>query len=103
MKKVLIIGYLLTSRHGGSFRPLPLAKYLSEFGWEPVVLTPFLAEKSEMQFRVIETPYKDALGFWKRLFRLNTHEDIRSQVKQIGHILLIGMVYILQMRHFQRK
>jgi len=35
-----------------------------------------------MQFRVVETSYRDALGSWKRLFGLNPDEDIRMQVKK---------------------
>lgn len=59
-----------------------LAKYLPEFGWQPIILTAPLPEKPNMQFRVIETSYRDALSFWKRLLRLNPDEDIRRQVKK---------------------
>ncbi len=83
MKKVLIIGYLHPFTYsGGSFRPLPLAKHLPEFGWEPVVLTPALLEKADLPFRVIETPYRDALGFWKKLFGFDLDKDIKRQVKE---------------------
>ncbi len=81
MKKVLIIAY---------FPPLPLpsprirglAKYLPEFGWEPIILAASLPQKSDTQFRVIETPYRDVLSFWKRLFRLNPDEDLRERIKK---------------------
>ncbi|MBA7611306.1 hypothetical protein ES703_18526 [subsurface metagenome] len=83
MKRVLIIGYLHPfARSGGSFRTLPLAKYLPEFGWEPIVLTPSLLEKEDLPFRVIETPYRDALGFWKKLFGFDLDRDIKRQVKE---------------------
>jgi hypothetical protein len=40
MKKVLIIAYYFPPMGGsGVQRPFQLAKYLREFGWEPVVLT----------------------------------------------------------------
>ena len=78
MKNVLIIAHLLyaTPRIPG------LAKYLREFGWQPIILTAPLPEKLNMQFRVIETSYRDALGLWKRLLRINPDEDIRRQVKE---------------------
>ncbi len=81
MKKVLIIAYFPPT-------PLPsprimgLAKYLPEFGWEPVILAASLPQKSDKRFRVIETPYRDALSFWKKLFRLNPDEDLRGGIKK---------------------
>ncbi|MBI3041143.1 MAG: glycosyltransferase [Chloroflexi bacterium] len=82
MKKVLIIGFLHPlTLSGGSFRTLPLASYLPEFGWEPVVLTPLLLEKRQLPFRVVETPYRDVLVFWKKLFGFKLDEDIKMQVK----------------------
>ena len=83
MKKVLIIGYLHPFTYsGGSFRPLPLAQYLPEFGWEPIVLTPTLLGRAVLPFRIMETPYRDALGFWKKLFGFDLNKDIRRQVKE---------------------
>lgn len=83
MKKVLIIGFLHPfTRSGGSFRTLPLAENLPEFGWEPTVLTPFLLEKPELPFRIIETPYRDMLAFWKRLFGFELDKDIKRQVRE---------------------
>ena len=84
MKKVLIIGYLhpFTAQHKGSFRPLPLAKQLPEFGWQPIVLTGPLTKKTGVPFRVVETPYHDILAFWKKLFRLNPNAGIGEQLKK---------------------
>ena len=83
MKKVLIIGYLHpVTQPGGSFRTLPLAKYLREFGWEPTVLTPFLVEKAELPFRIIETPYRRPLGFLGKLLGFDLDKDIKEQVKE---------------------
>lgn len=81
MKKVLVIAYFPP-------HPLPsprvrgLAKYLPEFGWEPIILAASLPQRSDTQFRVVETPYRDALSFWKRLFRLNPDEDLREGIKK---------------------
>lgn len=82
MKRVLIIGYLHPyTRIGGSFRVLPLARHLPEFGWEPVVLTPFLLKKAELPFRVVETEYRDAMAFWRRLFKLDKNQDLKREVQ----------------------
>ena len=82
MKKVLIIGYLPWSRPGGSYRTAPLVKYLPEFGWQPVVVTPLLNDKPPQELRIIETPYRDALAFWKKLVRFNPNELLGQQVKE---------------------
>ena len=81
MKKVLIVGYFWPYRPG-SRRILGLTRYLPEFGWQPVILTAPLYEKPDVDIRIIETPYRDALGLWKRLLRVNPKEDIRKQMKQ---------------------
>ena len=88
MKKVLIIAYL---RHASPRIP-GLAKYLPEFGWQPIIMTPPFGEKPDSRsgppddfkdnIRVIETPYHDVLGVWKRLFRFNPDEGITTQVKR---------------------
>jgi len=78
MKNVLIIAHLSYA----SPRIPGLAKYLPEFGWQPIILTAPLPEKPDMQFRVVETSYRDILSFWKKLFRFNPDEDIRRQMKK---------------------
>ncbi len=79
LKKVLIITCWYPPNPYPSLRIIGLGKYLHEFGWQPIVLTSSLGEVSP-QFRVIETPYSDALAFWKRLFGFNPNENIRRQV-----------------------
>ncbi len=84
MKKVLIIGYpypFTQPRGGGGIRIFPLAKYLPEFNWKAVILTPPLLKNSGIQFRVVETPYRDILGLLKTLFGLDLNEDVKSQIK----------------------
>ena len=66
MKKVLIIAYYFPPRAAvASLRPLGLAKYLPEFGWEAVILTAALPGKPDPHFEVIEAEYQDCLGFGK--------------------------------------
>jgi len=59
-----------------------LAKYLPEFGWQPTILTAPVPGKPNKQFRVVETPYRDALGLLKRLFMLDPSDDIRRQMRK---------------------
>jgi glycosyltransferase involved in cell wall biosynthesis len=60
---------------------LGIAKYLPEFGWQPVILSAPLDEKADNRFTIIETGYRDALGFWGKLFKINPNEDPRKQIK----------------------
>jgi len=80
VKKVLIIGSLDLSV--GSFRPVPLAKYLPEFGWEPVILTGPVSGNPVPQLRIVETPYRDSLAFWRKLFRFKPDESMTLGVKK---------------------
>ena len=78
MKKVLIIAYDFPPNAGG-FRMCGLAKYLPKFGWEPIILTITSAEKPNTQFRVIQTPYYDVIGSWKKRFGLKPEEGVKKQ------------------------
>jgi hypothetical protein len=82
MKKVLLITFYFPPHPAvASLRPLSLARYLPEFGWEAVVLTPPLPGKPAPSFRVIQTQYHDVLGFSKRLLRLDPEAPLVAQVK----------------------
>jgi len=80
MKSVLIITY--------SFPPMPdiggirlygLAEYLPEYGWNPIILTPVLPGEPDSRFRVIQTPYDDVVGLWKKRMGLNTKKSLNAQ------------------------
>jgi hypothetical protein len=82
MKKVLIIAYYFPPRPAvASLRPLGLARYLPEFGWEAVILTAALPNRPDPHFNVIETQYHDCLGFGKRLLKLDSQSPLITQVK----------------------
>jgi len=82
MKRVLIITYHFPPRPTvASLRPLGLARFLPEFGWEPVILTAALPGKPDPYFKVIETQYHDSLGFGKRLFKLDSQSPLIAQAK----------------------
>lgn len=88
MKKVLIV----TNLFHASPRIPGLAKYLPEFGWEPVVLTMPLGENPESRFgppndfrsnvKTYETSFYDIVSFAKRLFFLRPNLSSRDQVKK---------------------
>ena len=80
MKKVLIISYKFPPDPNiGGFRIHGLAKYLPEFGWEAIILTTTLPGNPNAQFRVIQTPYYDVIGTWKKRFRLKSEEGVKKQ------------------------
>jgi hypothetical protein len=67
---------------------LGLAKYLPEFGWQPVILTAPLRLKPEKEFNIVETPYRDALGFWKHMLRLLRQSNVEVRIYEgFGHAL----------------
>ncbi len=88
MKKVLIIGFLWPYHNRGGARVLGLAKYLPEFGWEPIVLTSPLDTKPEtpLKFKIIDTPYKSAIDFWLRLFRLKSNASTTAREQGIQRL-----------------
>lgn len=60
MKKALLISYYFPpDPEIGGLRMQGLARYLPEFGWEPIILTKELHEESDSQFRVIQAPSPD--------------------------------------------
>lgn len=88
MKKVLIIANLFHA----SPRIPGLAKYLPEFGWQPIILTAPLGGDPESRFgpsddfvksgiRIIETPYSKVSAFWKGLFGFDK-KNIEMRVRE---------------------
>ena len=64
----------------GGIRLRGLAKYLSECGWNPIILTPVLPGEPDSRFRVIQTPYDDVVGLWKKRMGLNTEKSLNAQL-----------------------
>lgn len=81
-RKVLVITYYFPPRAGvGSLRLKGLAKYLPEFGWEPVILTAALPGAPEQRFRVIQTPYPgDVIAIWKKILHLQSDRGFQEQL-----------------------
>ena len=82
LKRVLIITYYFPPRPGvASLRLRGLAKYLPEFGWEPVILTAFLPVEPDKQFQVIQTPYPgDVSALLKKKLHLHPNKGFQEQV-----------------------
>jgi len=84
LKKVLIITYHFPPRATvGSLRPSGLARYLPEFGWEPVILTAKLPGSPPPESRVIETDYHDKMSFGKRILGIDPEQNVMTQVAQL--------------------
>jgi hypothetical protein len=82
MRRVLLITYVYPPRPTiGSVRLGGLAKYLPQFGWEPVVLTPMLPNGPRPLARVIQTGYRDVLGDWKARLGLDASRGLHEQLK----------------------
>lgn len=77
MKNVLVIVHLLraTPRVEG------LVRYLPEFEWQPVILSGVTGRHFDLPAKIIETPYRNALGFLGRLFRIDPEKDPGQQIK----------------------
>jgi glycosyltransferase involved in cell wall biosynthesis len=92
VKRLLLIAYYYPPREAiGSVRPAGLAKYLPQFGWEPIVLTPALPQRQPSP-NVVETGYREVLAVWKERFGLDPgkglHEqlELRESSKPGGHL-----------------
>ncbi|MGQ9608981.1 MAG: glycosyltransferase family 4 protein [bacterium] len=81
MKKVLIISYAFPPRKAiGAQRPFKLAKYLPDYGWQPVILTPKLPGEPPKGIRVIETDYKNIKDEIKTKFGFKLEEGLHEQL-----------------------
>lgn len=77
IKRVLIIIHLPRA----SPRLEGLVKYLPEFDWEPIILTGVTDKYRDLPARIVETPYRNALGFLGRFLRVDPEKDARQQIK----------------------
>jgi hypothetical protein len=92
MNKVLIVTYHFPPRPTvGGLRPLGLARYLPEFGWQAVILTAALPGRPDPKFEVVETPRRDSavLRWGKRLFKLDPEQALMAQTAQLKNKLRI--------------
>jgi hypothetical protein len=106
MKKVLIISWKFPPDPDvGGLRIHGLAKYLSEFDWEAMILTTILPSNPDAEFRVIQTPYYDVIASWKKRFGLKPEEGVKKKYgitshknkKSLVDFILVKLLHI-QMR-----
>ena len=79
MCRVLIVGPIW-QYHGGGARLHGLAKYLLEYGWQPVVLTQRLPAEATLPYRVEPVVAWEAVARVARGFGLDSEKGIRRQV-----------------------
>lgn len=63
----------------GAIRVQGLAKYLSEFGWEPVILTSKSSSRNTTSMEIIETNYETNRARWKRRFGLTPNMAFKDE------------------------
>ena len=81
MPRLLLITFHYPPRATiGSLRPGALAKYLPQFGWEVLVVTPRLPDGVRPPEMAIETPYHDALAKWKGRIGLDPDRALHAQL-----------------------
>jgi glycosyltransferase involved in cell wall biosynthesis len=80
LKNVLIITYYFPPMPDiGGIRLYGLAKYLPEYGWNPILLTPVLPGEPDSRFHIIQTPYDDMVARWKKQMGLNPKQSLNTQ------------------------
>ncbi|HXY13611.1 MAG TPA: glycosyltransferase [Terriglobales bacterium] len=81
MKTLLLVSYYFPPRpQVGAVRPAGLAKYLGEFGWDVIVLTPELPSGQRPPVRIVETGYCDVLDKWRARFRIDPKRGLHQQL-----------------------
>lgn len=83
MKKVLIVSYFFPPDPLiGSLRVKGIAKYLPEFGWEPIILSKNLPDDPNMQCRVMKTQFKeyDSIKSLQKKFGFNPGVSAKKQL-----------------------
>lgn len=81
MKKVLIITYYFHQREDiAAVRLQGLTKYLTDYGWEPTILTIKSNRKINPQFKVIETNYEEIFTRWKKVLGFKIDESFKEQL-----------------------
>lgn len=80
MRRVLLITFCYPpSEIIGAVRPAGLAKYLPNYGWTPVILTPRV-HQARHDSKVIETGYRDLVASWKTRLGLDGHRSMHEQL-----------------------
>jgi glycosyltransferase involved in cell wall biosynthesis len=85
MRRVLLVTFVFPpSPYIGAVRPGGLAKYLPNFGWEPIVLTSRVPNGNRPSVRVIETDYEDVIASLKQRIGLDPKRGLQQQLQLKG-------------------
>ncbi len=106
MRKFLLIAFAYPPLEiVGAVRPAALAKYLPQFGWEPVVVTPKIQDAKRQSQLIVETEYRDVLEEWKARLSFDRKRGLHEQFNlpvankpgsELPHTRLLGwMKYLL--------
>jgi glycosyltransferase involved in cell wall biosynthesis len=81
MPRLLLITYHFPPRSSvGSLRPGGWAKYLGEWGWDVIVLTPELPAGQRPPVRIIETGFRDLTQDLKARLGMNPQRSLHEQL-----------------------
>src|ERR1700720_930768 len=80
LRRVLLIAFAYPPvQLVGSVRPAALAKYLPQFGWEAMVLTPGVERARPKSKLMVETEYRDVLEGWKARLHLDRKRGVHEK------------------------
>ena len=82
MKKVLLIAFYFNQTNEiASKRLRALAKYLPQYGWEPIVIVPDLGNLNMegINCNVVQTPYIDMMDKWMGKNKSNLSDESEKQ------------------------
>ena len=88
MKKVILIAFYFNQVNEiASKRLRALAKYLPQFGWEPIVIVPDLGfipkENNDLNCRIIYTEYEDMFAHFSKKFKKSDSVDSNGSINSI--------------------
>ena len=84
MKQVLIVTYFFPPYPTiGSVRLGGLAKYLPEYGWKPVVMTPVLPGTVDTRYHVVQTPYEDRVLKMEKKLNISAKRSEKGLVNSL--------------------
>jgi len=88
MRKVLLIAFYFNQKNEvASKRLRGLAKYLPDFGWDPIIIAPKLNNTSynnNSNFKVIETEYEDMVDKWLKKFNISSTDENKEEHTDIN-------------------
>lgn len=82
MRKVLLIGHVWPYHTMAGNCIYAIAKYLPEFGWEPIILTTPLDVNIDFSYQVVEVPYLDVVKTLIGWLGFDTRTSVKKQISE---------------------